>query len=163
MLPEHLKIGYEVVRVSVAAKGAIEGDGEHSRDHATILIDGDMTERRLAATLVHEVFHAAWDMTEMPAGEKELGALKEEDVVARLSTVLAQVLMDNPALLRCLESAGQAENGTCWKPGWFTSSEMDRIKNIDTVQRGSEQRSEQECDCCLRATECSPLYCLGGR
>lgn len=111
MLPEHLKIGYEVYRVSVGTKD-FELQGECDTEHATIIINGRPSMRRRAATLIHEILHACWDQAEMG----DLGDdAREEQIVNRLSTVLAQTLMDNPQLLRTLEEAGKADNGTCWK------------------------------------------------
>lgn len=115
MLPEHLKIGYEIVRVGVQPE-ADPHEGVYTPISGTIQVAPGMSARRTIAALLHEILHAVWDHAELPQGDAEIGALVEEDVVSRLSNGLTQVLLDNPMLLDSLGQAAQNANGTFWKP-----------------------------------------------
>lgn len=139
MIPEHLKIGYEVVRVSTGTKD-FELQGEFDAEQGTIIVAAKGTPRRRMATLVHEILHACWDQAEMgDLGDHD----KEEQVVNRLAPVLTAVLIDNPALLRCLHAAGGAANSTCWRPS-------EHWENVGRRIADNERRSEQRrCDCGL--------------
>mgnify|MGYP000181524499 CR=1 FL=1 len=114
ILPEHIKIGFEIYNVAIGT--GIEGEGECLPEKGSILVKPGMSDRRYASTIIHEVLHACWDQAELPEGEADLAGLKEEDVIARLSNLLTAALLDSPQLRQMLERVAGAANGTCW--GW---------------------------------------------
>ncbi len=112
MLPEHLKIGYEIVRVSTGTAD-FELQGEFDADEARIIVAAKGSPRRRMATLMHEILHACWDQAEMSdIADHD----KEEQIVNRLASVLTAVLLDNPQLRQAIETAAQNGNSTCWRP-----------------------------------------------
>jgi hypothetical protein len=64
----------------------------------------DETPESQAEALLHELLHAAVDLTPMRGGAIEEG-VKEEALVAGLSPVLLAILRDNPTLVAFLVSA----------------------------------------------------------
>lgn len=145
-LPEHLKIGYEVVRVSTGTKD-FELQGEFDAEQGTIIVAAKGTPRRRMATLMHEVLHACWDQAEMgDLGDHD----KEEQIVNRLASVLTAVLLDNPQLLRCLHAAGGSANSTCWRPKCDLPGCGTNMARCALCAPDNERRSEQRrCDCGL--------------
>lgn len=137
MLPEHLKIGYEVYRVSLGtADFELQGECDHER--GTIILAQNATPRRRMATLMHEILHACWDQAEMSdIADHD----KEEQIVNRLASVLTAVLLDNPQLRQAIETAAQNGNSTCWRPD-------------------NERRNEQLCRCGVTVYECCQTKCV---
>lgn len=174
MLPEHLKIGYEIYRVSIAAKGALEeGEtGECDNHLGTILISPDQSVRRKMMVLLHEVFHACWHHADLPDGEESLAALKEEDIVSRLSTVLTAVLLDNPQLRQAIEQAAGSANSTCWRESVVTlptiKAETDGSRAFIQAVEDERRRQERELNAPLypqdneRRSEQPPHFCCSG-
>lgn len=181
MLPEHLKIGYEIVRVSTGTKD-FELQGEFDAQTGTIIVAANGTPRRRLATLMHEILHACWDQAEM-------GDLadhdREEQIVNRLSTILTAVLLDNPQLRQTIDEAAGADNGTCRRPRTYAWQEahvtlpkmpnqfaeavermvkieleqQERELNEPMLQRGSEPRNEPKLACCVSVDDCRRPNC----
>lgn len=92
-LPTTIRIGFKTFKISpwpLAEAYSADRLGECDPANSTIRVaDGRSTEDT-AETLIHEVLHAAWHVAHLEEGDKE------ERIVASLSSVLAQVLHDNP-------------------------------------------------------------------
>ncbi len=176
ILPEHIKIGFEIYKVALSFD--IEGEGECVPEKGSILVKTGLSDRRYASTIIHEVLHACWDQAELPEGEADLAGLKEEDVIARLSNLLTAALLDSPHLRQMLERVAGAANGTCWEHRPATMTKEGRLKwqgpwmpyhrylgaeqpqNAPVDKSDNEPRSEQKCRACHRLTPCSSdKYC----
>ncbi len=183
ILPEHIKIGFEIYNVALSFD--IEGEGECHPEKGTILVKPGMSDRRYAATIIHEVLHACWDQAELPEGEADLASLKEEDVIARLSNLLTAALLDSPQLRQMLERVAGAANGTCWRVTWLdgtaqmpdprrqriaphtpqeakemAESALERLENARAAKPDNEPRSEKYCVACGEDTPCNAYDCL---
>lgn len=156
-LPEHLKIGFEIYRVGIQT-GEDCNEGECHVELGTMQVASRLTPRRRAARLLHEVLHACWDQAELPTNDETCAGLKEEDIVARLSSVLTAVLLDNPALRRAIEGAAGAANSTGYSLEHAIAT-LKRLENKAMLQRGSEPRSEQPCLYCARLTDHETGFC----
>jgi hypothetical protein len=157
ILPEHIKVGFEIYSVAVGNTMDAGDEGECNREKGSILVKSGMSDRRTAETIVHEVLHACWDQAGLPYDEKPLGALLEEDVILRLAPLLTAAILDSPQLRQMLERVAGAANGTCWKwqersvelprMGAKTASQMaeymGQSENKPMLQRGSDPRSDQ--------------------
>jgi hypothetical protein len=73
-------------------------------DKRVIYVATSESPQSQAEALLHEVLHAAVDVTPFRAGALEDGC-KEEALVAGLSPVLFSILRDNPTLVAFLEAA----------------------------------------------------------
>lgn len=174
MLPEHLKIGYEIIRVGVQL-GDECSEGDYNPDAGTIQVAARLTPRRRVEALLHEILHACWDHARLPDGaDTDLSGLREEDVVGRIAGPLAAVLFDNASLLDCLNEAGLAGNSTCYQPREpvpFTAKEVEdamhhgfknlheRIANSTVEKLDNERRSVQSKLICEKETTCSFPNC----
>ena len=97
--PRTIKIGYRDYEIVAwphldAAQAGRYGQTEHLA--RKIKVDASLDGREAAATLLHEILHAVWRMSEMDTRKKP--ADEEEFVVASLSTGLAGAWRDNPAV-----------------------------------------------------------------
>lgn len=93
-IPEKIRIG--AYDVKVVLRPMKKNSGEYDANVCLIVLDTGATLARLRVVLLHEIMHAAWDS----AGIQ--GRPDEETAVDGLSNVLAQVIRDNPKLMRFL-------------------------------------------------------------
>lgn len=95
-LPRSVRVGFQDFIVEPYFETPAPDNGEFRRDDGLIKLDTSLPEQRVAATLLHEVMHAAW-------ANGELGAsAREERAVSVLANQMAQVWRDNPALVAYL-------------------------------------------------------------
>ena len=97
-IPASIRVGFQDFAVEPYWHGDPPANGEFLRDAGLIKLDTSLPTQRIAATLLHEVIHAAWDSGML--GETP----DEEQAVSVLANQLAQVWRDNPALVAYLES-----------------------------------------------------------
>lgn len=98
-LPPHLKICHRKITLTIGE--TLAGSRAHydSAKH-DILLDQTLGDARLAETLVHEILHALIDMLDADMGDKD-----EERLVRSLTPFLVSLIVENPALIREIQSA----------------------------------------------------------
>lgn len=72
-----------------------EERGSFDFDRLLIRIDPTLPSSAAAETLLHEILHAAWNHSSLPASGDE-DHVSEEVAVSSLAFVLHQILVDNP-------------------------------------------------------------------
>lgn len=95
-IPTSIRVGYRDIAVEAYTTPNFDRHGEYETSTGTIRLSMERPPQRLANTLLHEVLHAAWENTNLPA------KAAEEDVVTSLANQLAQVWRDNPTLIAYL-------------------------------------------------------------
>ena len=104
-IPKIVKVGpyvYDVISdENVANEGACFGSTHN--DHLKIFIDPNKPEQKQKQTFVHELLHACMfvaGLTYRFQDDDKSRRPTEEDVCRDLSTVLYQVVMDNPEVFK---------------------------------------------------------------
>jgi hypothetical protein len=105
--PTELKIGhavYSVVYDTVELNAAIRDHQEQlygltRPDQHKIIIDPDVSWYRLIETLMHEILHACWDLTNLAVHYKDE---QEEEIVRSLSPILVSLLQQNPIFVEAI-------------------------------------------------------------
>jgi hypothetical protein len=98
-LPSSVRIGFQDFTIDPYWETPAPANGEFRRDEGMIKYDSALPVQRVAATVLHEVIHGAWDMGRLGDGPDE------EHAVTVLANQLAQVWRDNPELVAYLSEA----------------------------------------------------------
>lgn len=92
---ESVKVGYAVYRVrQTKLDGGTDGECDH--DLHEIRLDESLKGENVNSTLIHEIFHAIWNIFGLPPRPGE------ERAVTVLSNGWLTVLRDNPKLMELL-------------------------------------------------------------
>ena len=106
-IPSDVQIGPHCYEVRTDRQAVIEASwemdgkvfGHSTHDRLVITVDERMAPSMMADTLLHEVLHAAFDMTGLAS---ELDEKLAESAIRRLSPLLLDVLRRNRALVSYL-------------------------------------------------------------
>jgi hypothetical protein len=103
-LPAAVKVGCRTytIRTDQAAARRLREDGDRGRTRAEageIVIDSSLADDMLRETLLHEVLHAAWDVTPLRLEPYEE---HEEAVITAFAPLLLDALRQNPRLVAYL-------------------------------------------------------------
>jgi hypothetical protein len=102
-LPASVRVGpfdYKVKLWSALAADNAGAYGMCDLHRTTILIREDMSETRVAEVLLHEVFHAAYEIAGLKVDKDDI---TEERFVNSMGYQMVQVWRDNPDLIRFME------------------------------------------------------------
>ena len=92
-----IKVGaIDVEVLSVPLDGELFGDFDYLK--ARIRVEEDLKGPLLVDTILHELFHAFWQIGKLKDKKEE-----EERVVSVMATIMTQVLRDNPNLITWLQ------------------------------------------------------------
>ena len=97
-LPTSIKIGHTVLKVKrMTDKESHYGEmrGKYEPYKQTILVWEDLLPSDAAETMLHEILHACWRNVSLTGDV-------EENAVSVLAEGLAQVIRDNPDVVKCL-------------------------------------------------------------
>lgn len=94
-LPKTVKVGGH--RIKIRPNNNIKHYGQYDRQAGEIQVRTNTSPSQVAATLLHEILHACF----MEQG-LHVGPLKahEEKIVTALETLLYQVFVDNPSVMK---------------------------------------------------------------
>jgi hypothetical protein len=107
VLPETIVVGPVTFDLSTDEKELLETCRSERSDllgytncrRQRIVVSLDQGDDSLRDTLLHECFHAVFDMVGLTS---ELGAEEEEKLIRRIATPLLDVLQRNPLLVKAL-------------------------------------------------------------
>ena len=92
-----IKVGaIDVEVLSIPLDGELFGDFDYLK--ARIRVEEDLKGQLLVDTILHELFHAFWQIGKLKDKKEE-----EERVVSVMATIMTQVLRDNPNLITWLQ------------------------------------------------------------
>lgn len=107
-LPLHIRVGaieYRVVEWSFSESNKADRYGECDFENRVIRVRETLNDDDKARILLHEVFHAAWDM----GGLEEHCA--EEKAVTVLANQVTAIWRDNPDFVRFMNAALSIDTG----------------------------------------------------
>lgn len=107
-LPKTLKVGWKIFTIEVWDPVQAAADHKYGEcDHLAKIIRVDVTHgtRQAVETLLHECFHAAFDI----GGANESKCTEEEFLVNYTASWLMTMIIDNPILLDVLKQAVDAD------------------------------------------------------
>jgi len=107
--PKKIKIGPYNYVVELFPDATTTDHGACVYNHQTIFLSANQQAERAGDTLLHEVFHAIWDVT----GFDVMPDLHEESIVRGMATMLSSVLRENPQFAKFI-----LEPNTHWIPDY---------------------------------------------